>query len=111
MNGPETSTPYDRNLWLYELCRFLTIKANDILVALFADNPPCTAQSCPEMRASEWQYLCAVHDPPKPCCAIDYCCHTLDWAGNVLSSPKYFASRLTLGEGGNAVARDRKSVV
>jgi hypothetical protein len=59
------------------------------------------------MRASEWQYLCAVHDPPKPCCAIDYCCHTLDWAGNVLSSPKYFASRLTLGEGGNAVASMR----
>jgi hypothetical protein len=107
MNGPETSTPYDRNLWLYELCRFLTIKANDILVALFADNPPCTAQSCPEMRASEWQYLCAVHDPPKPCCAIDYCCHTLDWAGNVLSSPKYFASRLTMGEGGNAAASMR----
>jgi hypothetical protein len=59
------------------------------------------------MRASEWQYLCAVHDPPKPCCAIDYCCHTLDWAGNVLSSPKYFASRLTLGEGGSAAASMR----
>ena len=49
------------------------------------------------MRASEWQYLCAVHDPPKSCCAIDYCCHTLDWAGNVLTSPKHFPSRLTLG--------------
>jgi hypothetical protein len=59
------------------------------------------------MRASEWQYLCAVHDPPKPCCAIDYCCHTLDWAGNVLSSPKYFSSRLTLGESGNVAASMR----
>ena len=49
------------------------------------------------MRASEWQYLCAVHDPPKSCCAIDYCCHTLDWAANILTSPKYFPSRLTLG--------------
>ena len=49
------------------------------------------------MRASEWQYLCAVHDPPKPCCAIDYCCHTLDWAANVLTSQKHFPSRLTLG--------------
>lgn len=49
------------------------------------------------MRASEWQYLCAVHDPPKSCCAIDYCCHTLDWATNTLTSPKYFPSRLTLG--------------
>lgn len=49
------------------------------------------------MRASEWQYLCAVHEPPKACCAIDYCCHTLDWAANVLTSQKNFPSRLTLG--------------
>lgn len=49
------------------------------------------------MRASEWQYLCAVHDPPKSCCAIDYCCHTLDWAANTLTSPKFFPSRLSLG--------------
>ena len=49
------------------------------------------------MRASEWQYLCAVHDPPKSCCAIDYCCHTLDWAANILTSQKHFPSRLSLG--------------
>ena len=73
------------------------MKANSLIIAFFAENPPCSAQTCPEMRASEWQYLCAVHDPPKPCCAIDYCCHTLDWATNILTSPKYFPSRLTLG--------------
>ncbi|KAJ5150215.1 hypothetical protein N7448_001793 [Penicillium atrosanguineum] len=72
----------DRSLWLYELCRFLTMKVNNLIVAFFAENPP---------------YLCAVHDPPKSCCAIDYCCHTLDWATNTLTSPKYFPSRLTLG--------------
>ncbi|KAL1956123.1 hypothetical protein VTO42DRAFT_7642 [Malbranchea cinnamomea] len=87
----------ERSLWLYELCRFLTMKANSLIVAFFAENPPCSAKTCPEMRASEWQYLCAVHDPPKACCAIDYCCHTLDWATNILTSPKYFPSRLTLG--------------
>ncbi|KAK5012446.1 Mob1 family protein [Cryomyces antarcticus] len=87
----------DRALWLYELCRFLTQKANSIVIALFADEPACSSQTCPEMRASEWQYLCAVHDPPKSCCAIDYCCHTLDWAANVLTSPKQFPSRLALG--------------
>ncbi|KAJ5604544.1 hypothetical protein N7510_009698 [Penicillium lagena] len=87
----------DRSLWLYELCRFLTMKVNNLLIAFFAENPPCSSQTCPEMRASEWQYLCAVHDPPKSCCAIDYCCHTLDWATNTLTSPKYFPSRLTLG--------------
>ncbi|PGH03714.1 hypothetical protein AJ79_07296 [Helicocarpus griseus UAMH5409] len=87
----------ERSLWLYELCRFLTMKANNLIIAFFAESPPCSAQTCPEMRASEWQYLCAVHDPPKSCCAIDYCCHTLDWATNILTSPKYFPSRLTLG--------------
>ncbi|KAI7574792.1 hypothetical protein KC343_g22929, partial [Hortaea werneckii] len=49
------------------------------------------------MRASEWQYLCAVHDPPKSCSAIDYCCHTLDWAATTLTSSKMFPSRLGLG--------------
>ncbi|KAK0654572.1 MOB-like protein phocein [Lasiodiplodia hormozganensis] len=91
----------ERALWLYELCRFLTEHANSILIALFADDPPCSAQTCPEMRASEWQYLCAVHDPPKSCCAIDYCCHTLDWAANTLTSPKNFPSRLALGTEAN----------
>jgi hypothetical protein len=87
----------DRTLWLYELCRFLIQKVNSIIIALFADSPPCSSATCPEMRASEWQYLCAVHDPPKSCCAIDYCCHTLDWAANTLTSPKHFPSRLALG--------------
>lgn len=87
----------DRALWLYELCRFLTMKVNNLIVAFLSESPPCSSQTCPEMQASEWQYLCAVHDPPKTCCAIDYCCHTLDWATNILTSPKFFPSRLTLG--------------
>lgn len=95
LTTPPSST--DRALWLYELCRFLVQKANLIVTSLFADQPPCSATTCPEMRASEWQYLCAVHDPPKACCAIDYCCHTLDWAANVLTNPKHFPSRLALG--------------
>ena len=89
----------DPNLWLYELCRLLVTKFNTLICALFAYNPPCSAETCPEMRASEWQYLCAAHDPPNACAAIDYCCHTLDWAGDLLASPKNFPSRLTLGVG------------
>jgi hypothetical protein len=91
-----------REIWLYELGRFLIQKTNAIIVALFADSPPCSAQTCPEMRASEWQYLCAVHDPPKSCAAIDYCCHTLDWAATMLCSSKMFPSRLALGSGAQA---------
>ncbi|KIW19774.1 hypothetical protein PV08_00348 [Exophiala spinifera] len=106
LNDNET---VDRNLWLYELCRFLTMKANLVSISLMNDNPPCSAQTCPEMRASEWQYLCAVHEPPKSCCAIDYCNHTLDWAANVLTSPKHFPSRLALGgETGSAIQSMRQ---
>lgn len=53
------------------------------------------------MRASEWQFLCAVHDQPKSCCAIDYCCHTLDWAANVVTNPKLFPSRFVAPGGGD----------
>lgn len=87
----------DPLLWLYELCRKLVILENAIIVAFYQEDPPCSKDTCPEMRASEWQYLCAVHDPPKACYAIDYCNHTLDWAANQLTSPKIFPSRLTMG--------------
>ena len=89
----------DRSLWLYELCRFLTSKCNDLIVGFLFDDPPCSAATCPEMRASEWQFLCAVHESPKSCCAIDYCCHTLDWATNIVTSQKIFPSRLSLAAG------------
>ncbi|KAK3623033.1 hypothetical protein LTR56_003551 [Elasticomyces elasticus] len=88
-----------KEIWLYELARFLIQKTNAVIIALFADSPPCSPQTCVEMRASEWQYLCAVHDPPKSCAAIDYCCHTLDWAATTLTSSKMFPSRLGLGGG------------
>ncbi|KAI1409436.1 Mob1/phocein [Hypoxylon sp. FL1857] len=86
----------DRTLWLYELCRFLIAQCNSLIVGFLFDTPPCSSATCPEMRASEWQFLCAVHDQPKSCCAIDYCCHTLDWAANVVTNPKIFPSRFVV---------------
>lgn len=86
----------DRTLWLYELCRFLISQCNSLIVGFLFDSPPCSANTCPEMRASEWQFLCAVHEAPKSCCAIDYCCHTLDWAANVVSDQKIFPSRFVV---------------
>ena len=74
------------------------MKANVVTVLFFREEPPCSQATCPEMRASEWQYLCAVHEPPKSCCAIDYCCHTLEWAADTLTSTKNFPSRLLIGE-------------
>ncbi|UKZ60391.1 uncharacterized protein TrAtP1_001671 [Trichoderma atroviride] len=86
----------DRTLWLYELCRFLISQCNSLICGFLFDSPPCSANTCPEMRASEWQFLCAVHEQPKSCCAIDYCCHTLDWAANVVSDQKIFPSRFVV---------------
>ncbi|EQL03431.1 Mob1/phocein family protein [Ophiocordyceps sinensis CO18] len=86
----------DRTLWLYELCRFLISQCNSLIIGFLFDSPPCSAGTCPEMRASEWQFLCAVHEQPKSCCAIDYCCHTLDWAANVVSDQKIFPSRFVV---------------
>ncbi|OAA58079.1 mob1 family protein [Niveomyces insectorum RCEF 264] len=88
----------DRTLWLYELCRFLIAQCNGLIVGFLFDTPPCSAATCPEMRASEWQFLCAVHEQPKSCCAIDYCCHTLDWAANVVTNPKIFPSRFVFAD-------------
>ncbi|KAI5463350.1 Mob1/phocein [Mariannaea sp. PMI_226] len=89
-------TEIDRTIWLYELCRFLISQCNSLIVGFLFDTPPCSANTCPEMRASEWQFLCAVHEQPKSCCAIDYCCHTLDWAANVVTDQKIFPSRFVV---------------
>lgn len=101
----------DRTIWLYELCRFLIAECNSLIVGFLFDNPPCSSATCPEMRASEWQFLCAVHDQPKSCCAIDYCCHTLDWAANVVTNPKIFPSRFVLVSEGHDKGAVLKNLV
>lgn len=79
------TTPVDvpRNAWLNELCVLCIQQSNNLAIGLQAGN--CTAQTCSSMRASEWQFLCAAHDPPKDCAAIDYTTHTLNWAADVVS--------------------------
>lgn len=101
----------DRNLWLYELCRFLIAQCNSLIVGFLFDTPPCSDKTCPEMRASEWQFLCAVHEQPKSCCAIDYCCHTLDWAANVVTNPKIFPSRFVAPGSSDGSGQDKGAAV
>ncbi|OLL26440.1 MOB-like protein phocein [Neolecta irregularis DAH-3] len=89
----------EQNIWIYEWIRRLSLDLNALIVALLTDPiNPCTSQRCPEMRASEWQYLCAVHEQPKECCAIDYMLHTLENATSVLCS-RQFPSRLSVPAG------------
>ncbi|KAJ5173670.1 uncharacterized protein N7500_001601 [Penicillium coprophilum] len=81
----------DETHWIYELCRFFTMEVNRLIQGFLDESPPCSAQTCPEMRVVEWQYICALH-PTQACCAIDYCCHTLDWAMDTLTSKTLFSS-------------------
>ncbi|KAI9193218.1 Mob1/phocein [Polychytrium aggregatum] len=76
--------------WQYEHLRLFCLELGNLVVALEAE---CTAESCPEMRADEWVYLCAAHPTPAPCCAMDYILHTLDGATALLNSTRHFSSR------------------
>ncbi|ORY73825.1 Mob1/phocein [Leucosporidium creatinivorum] len=79
------------DVWVLEQLRRLALDQS-IWVAKLAEE--CTPTTCPEMRANEWLYLCAAHQPPLSCCAIDYTVHTLDGSVSLLNSTKYFPSRL-----------------
>ncbi|RIA96070.1 Mob1/phocein [Glomus cerebriforme] len=85
----------DKETWQYEHLRQLCLELNYLVVQLEAE---CTRQTCPEMKADEWQYLCAAHPAPMNCCAIDYIVHTLDGATTLLNSHKYFPSRISIPE-------------
>lgn len=81
-------------LWVYELVKQFIIDLNVLVVGMLED--ACSSQKCPEMRANEWQYLCACHSPPQECAAIDYILHTLDHATALLCSNKYFPSKMSI---------------
>ncbi|GAA5982828.1 hypothetical protein JCM11641_004640 [Rhodosporidiobolus odoratus] len=106
----------DEDVWVYEQLRRLALDQHLWVAALSAspspsEPPPCSAETCPEMRASDWHFLCAAHSTPPdpPCSAIDYITHCSDGAQALLNSSRYFPSRLSVGEGGrrllDAVAR------
>ncbi|KAI9144238.1 MOB kinase activator-like 4-like protein [Paraphysoderma sedebokerense] len=83
----------DPLVWQYEQLRQICLELNYLVSAL---QDECTNTSCPEMKANEWQYLCAAHPTPQACPAIDYTVHTLDGCGAILNSNKYFPSRISV---------------
>ncbi|CAG8495912.1 17294_t:CDS:2 [Acaulospora colombiana] len=85
----------DPETWQYEHLRQLCLELNYLIVQLETE---CNRQSCPEMKADEWMYLCAAHQTPMNCCAIDYMVHALDGATSVLNSHKHFPSRITISD-------------
>ncbi|KIK65675.1 hypothetical protein GYMLUDRAFT_39179 [Collybiopsis luxurians FD-317 M1] len=87
----------DEACWIYEQLRRL---AQDLTHPLITNlQTECTRQTCPEMKAGEWLYLCVAHGNDggmEQCCAIDYILHTIDSATALLNSPRAFPSRLSI---------------
>ncbi|KTW28082.1 hypothetical protein T552_01943 [Pneumocystis carinii B80] len=81
-------------IWVYELIKRFTVDLNMLVVGMLEDS--CSPEKCPEMRANEWQYLCACHSPPQECVPIDYILHTLDNTSALLCSDKYFPSKTSI---------------
>ncbi|GBE87574.1 hypothetical protein SCP_1102510 [Sparassis crispa] len=87
----------DEACWIYEQLRRIAQDLSHPLITMLQQE--CTRQTCPEMKAGEWLYLCVAHGNDgamEQCCAIDYILHTLDGATALLNSPRAFPSRLSI---------------
>ncbi|KAJ2762834.1 hypothetical protein H4S06_000431 [Coemansia sp. BCRC 34490] len=71
-----------RLAWLYEHMRQVCIELGFYISLLRKE---CTESRCPVMRAGEATYYCAGHGHPRPCSAIGYAVHTIDYAVQQLS--------------------------
>ncbi|KAJ2121354.1 hypothetical protein IW147_004317 [Coemansia sp. RSA 720] len=68
----------DSSTWLYEHMRQLCTDIGFLVCQLRSS---CTPTTCPVMRANASTYYCAgSHVHPRPCSAIAYSVHTLDFA-------------------------------
>ncbi|BGP41829.1 hypothetical protein JCM10449v2_005820 [Rhodotorula kratochvilovae] len=99
----------DEDVWLYEQLKRITLDQHAWIAAL---SDECTPTSCPSMTTSpSWLFVCAAHahPPSPPCTALSYLQHTSDGAQALLTSPRYFPSRLSVSAQGRrllgAVAR------
>lgn len=95
VNVPDQDKSADKDVWLYEHLRRIPIDLAPLIAYLL---PMCTRQSCPEMKAGEWLYLCVAHEGGQAtdCCAIDYILHTLDTTTAILNTTENFPSRLSV---------------
>jgi hypothetical protein len=53
----------DENVWQLEHLRLVCLELNYLVIHL---EPECNKETCPEMKADEWLYLCAAHIQPQP---------------------------------------------
>ncbi|KAF8524027.1 Mob1/phocein, partial [Gautieria morchelliformis] len=96
-DGEDERVSVDEACWIYEQLRRLAQDLTHPLITMLQQE--CTRQTCPEMKAGEWLYLCVAHGNSgamEHCCAIDYIVHTLDSATALLNSPRAFPSRISI---------------
>jgi len=67
---------------------------------------------CSEMRAREWLYICVAHDeiPLPSCTALSYISHVLQGSSTLLTSNRYFPSRISLRDDDEGVRSLLKTV-
>ncbi|KAJ2849757.1 hypothetical protein GGI22_005483 [Coemansia erecta] len=78
--------------WLYEHMRQICIELGFYIAVLRKE---CTEERCPVMRANEATFYCAGHGHPRPCSAIGYSVHTIDYAVHQLGSSPAGAADMT----------------
>jgi hypothetical protein len=83
----------DENVWQYEHIRLICHQLNALIIPL---QLICDPNVCTEMKAGEFQYLCAAHQAPQNCSALDYTIHTVDGSIALLNSNKFFQSRISI---------------
>lgn len=87
----EEPMQFHPSLWKYYQLKYILVliyrqvclQLDELFCMLLQE---CSTKSCPEMKASEWVYLCAAHTEPSSCSAIDYILHTLESASTLLNA-------------------------
>ncbi|KPV72455.1 uncharacterized protein RHOBADRAFT_55920 [Rhodotorula graminis WP1] len=95
----------DEHVFCLEHVRRLTLDQHVWLAAL---ERVCTPATCPSMTTTpSWLFVCAAHatPPSPPCSAMSYMLHTSEGAQALLTSQRYFPSRLAVPDQGRKLVR------
>lgn len=69
------------DIWVYEHTKQFVLETSLLVTEL---QKTCTKATCPQMDLRDSHYHCTVHPELRECCAIDYMCHNLDNATDLL---------------------------
>ena len=84
----------DIGLWVYDHIRQTCLELNKLIARLMQE---CNETTCPSMESgSNLEYLCASHEEPKQCCAIEYSIHTLNTITYLMNSSPDFECLVTI---------------